>query len=89
MRLQGLITLTAAALAAAVGTASAAEFEFKLHHLLPAKAPAQTQMLEPWARQVEENSGGRVKIEIFPAMTLGAFSHPIAAVIITSIARYI
>jgi TRAP-type C4-dicarboxylate transport system substrate-binding protein len=28
-------------------------------------------MLEPWARQVEENSGGRVKIEIFPAMSLG------------------
>ena len=28
-------------------------------------------MLEPWAKQVEENSGGRVKIEIFPAMTLG------------------
>lgn len=49
----------------------AEEFNFKLHHLLSAKAPAHTQMLEPWARQVEENSGGRVKIEIFPAMSLG------------------
>ena len=28
-------------------------------------------MLAPWAKQVEENSGGRVKIEIFPSMTLG------------------
>src|SRR3546814_20641231 len=28
-------------------------------------------MLEPWARQVEENAAGRVKIEIYPAMTLG------------------
>jgi TRAP-type C4-dicarboxylate transport system substrate-binding protein len=28
-------------------------------------------MLEPWARQVEENSGGAVKIEIYPAMSLG------------------
>jgi TRAP-type C4-dicarboxylate transport system substrate-binding protein len=28
-------------------------------------------MLEPWAKQVEANAGGRVKIEIFPAMTLG------------------
>jgi TRAP-type C4-dicarboxylate transport system substrate-binding protein len=28
-------------------------------------------MLEPWAKQVEENSNGRVKIEIFPSMTLG------------------
>ena len=51
--------------------AGAAEFEFKLHHLLSARAPAHTQMLEPWARAVEENSGGRVKIEIFPAMSLG------------------
>jgi len=53
------------------GGASAAEFDFKLHHLLPAQAPAQTQMLEPWARAVEENSGGRVSIEIFPSMSLG------------------
>ncbi|PRX31937.1 TRAP-type C4-dicarboxylate transport system, substrate-binding protein [Meinhardsimonia xiamenensis] len=48
-----------------------AEHVFRLHHLLGAKAPAQTKMLEPWARQVEENSGGRVKIDIYPAMTLG------------------
>ncbi len=51
--------------------AGAQDFTFKLHHFLGAKAPAQTEMLEPWARAVEENSGGRVKIEIYPAMTLG------------------
>ncbi|MFK7889945.1 MAG: TRAP transporter substrate-binding protein [Granulosicoccus sp.] len=51
--------------------AVAQEFTFKLHHLLSAKAPAHTQMLEPWAKAVEENAGGRVKIEIFPAMSLG------------------
>ena len=51
--------------------AQAQDFTFKLHHFLGAKAPAQTEMLEPWARAVEERSGGRVKIEIFPAMTLG------------------
>ena len=68
-----LKTLAAAAATAlvALGTAGAAEFNFKLHHLLPAKAPAHARMLEPWARQVEANSGGRVAIEIFPAMTLG------------------
>ena len=49
----------------------AQEFTFKLHHLLPPKAPAQTKMLEPWVKQVEKNAGGRVKIEIFPAMSLG------------------
>lgn len=61
-------------LAAMVGVgspASAQEYTFTLHHLLPAKAPAQTKMLEPWAKAVEENSGGRVKIKIYPAMSLG------------------
>ncbi len=53
------------------GAAAAQDYTFRLHHLLGARAPAQTEMLEPWARQVEENSGGQVKIEIFPAMTLG------------------
>lgn len=69
-----LILGTLAGAAAAIslaGSAMAQEYTFKLHHLLGAKAPAQTKMLEPWARQVEENSGGRVKIEIYPAMTLG------------------
>ncbi|MHA1548837.1 MAG: TRAP transporter substrate-binding protein [Alphaproteobacteria bacterium] len=53
------------------GAATGAEFDFKLHHFLGPKAPAHTQMLEPWAKAVEENSGGRVSITIFPAMTLG------------------
>ena len=61
----------AAATAGLAGAALAQEHVFKLHHLLAAQAPAQAQMLEPWARQVEENSGGQVKIEIYPAMTLG------------------
>ncbi len=51
--------------------ALAQEFEFTLHHFLGPEAPAHTDMLEPWARQVEENSGGRVAIEIYPSMTLG------------------
>ena len=64
--------MAAAALTAIFSaSALAAEFDFKLHHLLSAKAPAHTQMLEPWAKAVEENSGGRVSIEIFPAMSLG------------------
>ncbi|WP_193367625.1 TRAP transporter substrate-binding protein [Pelagibius marinus] len=61
-----------AVLAAAAGSSAVAqEYTFKFHHFLGAKSPANTKMLEPWARQVEENSGGRVKIEIFPSMTLG------------------
>lgn len=63
--------LAAAMIAAGASSASAADYEFKLHHFLGEKAPAHTQMLVPWAKQVEENSGGKVHIEIYPAMTLG------------------
>ena len=72
MRFRRLAALAASAVAAlAAGGAMAQEHVFKLHHFLGAQAPAQTQMLEPWARAVEENSGGAVEIEIFPAMSLG------------------
>jgi TRAP-type C4-dicarboxylate transport system substrate-binding protein len=47
------------------------EFTMKLHHLLGAKAPAQTKMLEPFAERIFKDSDGRVKIDIYPAMSLG------------------
>ena len=53
------------------GSVQAADFTLKLHHFLGPKAPAQTQMLEPWVKKVEELSKGRVKIDIYPAMSLG------------------
>ncbi len=70
-RLQNIIAVFLA-MTAALSVAAAAETQtFKLHHFLSAKAPAHTKMLEPWARQVEANADGKVKIEIFPAMSLG------------------
>jgi len=66
--------LVAAAISVALAGSALAqepEFTFKLHHLLGPKAPAQTQMLEPWAKSIEEDSGGRIKIEIYPSMSLG------------------
>lgn len=68
------IMAIAAAGAITLGATSAAfaqEYTFKLHHFLSPKAPAHSKMLEPWARQVEANSGGKIKIEIFPSMSLG------------------
>ncbi|MCB8838990.1 TRAP transporter substrate-binding protein [Aurantimonas sp. VKM B-3413] len=53
------------------GFAAEPEVTLKLHHFLGPKSPAQTKMLEPWARAIETDSGGRVKIEIYPSMTLG------------------
>jgi TRAP-type C4-dicarboxylate transport system substrate-binding protein len=54
-----------------IGRARAADYTFRLHHLLGPKAPAQTKMLAPWAEGIEKASGGRIKIEIYPAMSLG------------------
>ena len=51
--------------------ARAAAHRFKLHHFLPPQSHAQRNMLEPWARRVEELAAGKVEIEIFPSMTLG------------------
>lgn len=50
---------------------TAQEFTLTLHHFLGAQAPAHTQMLEPWAERIAEASDGRVRIEIYPSMTLG------------------
>ncbi|SNR66552.1 TRAP transporter substrate-binding protein [Puniceibacterium sediminis] len=47
------------------------EVELKLHHFLGPKAPAHSKMLEPWAQRIQDQSEGRVKIELYPAMSLG------------------
>lgn len=51
--------------------AQSAEHTFKLHHFLGPKSPSQTQMLEPWVKGVEDAAVGKVKIEIYPSMSLG------------------
>ena len=63
--------LTAAIGLALASGAAQAQITLKLHHLLGPKAPAHTKMLVPWAHDVEKASGGKVKIEIYPAMSLG------------------
>jgi len=69
--LKTLAATSVAALVSSAVAATAAEFEFKLHHFLSATAPVQTDMLEPWAERIEAATDGRVNIEIFPSMTLG------------------
>ncbi len=73
MKFRTLIALatTAGISLGMAGVASAAEVTLKLHHLLGPKAPAHTQMLEPWAKRVEASSGGKIKIDIYPSMSLG------------------
>lgn len=42
-----------------------------MHHFLSSKAPPHVELLEPWAKEVEKMSQGRLKIVIFPSMSMG------------------
>jgi len=42
-----------------------------LHHLHSPKAPTHTKLLEPWAKEIEKMSNGKLQIEVYPSMTLG------------------
>ncbi|MDP6352935.1 MAG: TRAP transporter substrate-binding protein [Alphaproteobacteria bacterium] len=59
------------ALGWASGPAAAEDVTLTLHHLLSSKSLAHSKYLVPWAERVEAQSEGRIKIEIFPAMSLG------------------
>jgi TRAP-type C4-dicarboxylate transport system substrate-binding protein len=60
----------ASIVAGAVG-AAAQEVTLRLHQFLPAQANVPKLVLDPWADKVEADSGGRIKIERYPAMQLG------------------
>jgi TRAP-type C4-dicarboxylate transport system substrate-binding protein len=53
------------------GYAQAPEVTLKMHHFLPAISNGHAKFLAPWAKLVAQESNGRIKIDIFPAMQLG------------------
>ena len=42
-----------------------------VHHFLSPKAPAHTKLLMPWAKKIEKMTNGKIKVEIFPSMSMG------------------
>jgi TRAP-type C4-dicarboxylate transport system substrate-binding protein len=52
-------------------TAAQQTVTLRLHQFLPAKAPVPNNFIAPWAKKVEEDSKGRIKIELYPSMQLG------------------
>lgn len=48
-----------------------AEVVLKIHHFLGEDSVPHRALIEPWARRVEKQSQGRIKLEIYPAMELG------------------
>lgn len=54
-----------------VTRANAQEVTLRMHHFLPPVSNGHAKFLRPWADKVQTDSGGRIKIDIFPAMQLG------------------
>jgi TRAP-type C4-dicarboxylate transport system substrate-binding protein len=65
------LLLAAAAIGFGSQTASAQEVTLRVHQFLPAQAPVPRNFIAPWAKKVEEESKGRIKVELFPTMQLG------------------
>lgn len=65
---------TFAALAAGLTLATATqadEVTLRIHHFLPAGAPIQAKVLEPWCQKINKESANQIKCKIFPSMQLG------------------
>lgn len=62
---------TLASCALFAGSAKAEDVTLLMHHFLSPAANAHKLMLQGWADDVTEASDGRIKVEIFPAMSMG------------------
>ncbi|MEI2388108.1 TRAP transporter substrate-binding protein [Breoghania sp. JC706] len=63
--------IAGAALIGFVHAANAQDVTLKLHQMLPPQADIPAKVLKPWADKIEAESGGRIKVQHFPAMQLG------------------
>lgn len=71
MKLNRRAFLGALALSAVCTSASAADVTLRLHQFLPPQATIPSKAIAPWAKKVEKDSGGRIKVQLFPSMQLG------------------
>ncbi len=53
------------------GAAISQEVTLRFQHFISPKGSVPKLFMQPWADKVEKDSGGRIKIEIYPAMQLG------------------
>ena len=65
------IPVIAAAVASGAPPASAQEYTLRLHSFGSPTSLDHTAHLDPWAETIEEESGGRIAVEVYPAMQLG------------------
>ena len=63
--------VAAAMLFALLNTADAETVTLRVHTFNSPKAIAVRSFLVPWARELEERTGGRVRVQVFPSKQLG------------------
>lgn len=56
---------------APVAAQAQAEVTLRCQHFLPPSGSVPAMFMEPWAAAIEEQSGGRIDVELYPAMQLG------------------
>lgn len=71
MRKTIVASLCGLGLSLMAGSALAADVVLKLHQFLPPQATMPAKALQPWADKIKADSGGRIAVEMYPAMQLG------------------
>ena len=70
-----MFKIKSAALAALLGLTAtqgfAQEVTLRFQHFVSPNSANPKYFIEPWAKKVEKDSGGRIKVEIYPFMQLG------------------
>lgn len=66
-----LAAASALALGISGATAIAQEVTLRFQHFLPPHSSVPALFMAPWAEKVMKDSGGRIKIELYPGMQLG------------------
>jgi TRAP-type C4-dicarboxylate transport system substrate-binding protein len=64
----GLVALAALSVPA---PANAQTVTLRVHQFLPATAPIPKNFIAEWAKKVEQESGNKIKVELYPSMQLG------------------
>lgn len=70
-RLRRILVFVALIIVGCPSAAISAEITLRVHHFLGDESLPHTGLIVPWARQVERDSKGRIKVEIYPGMALG------------------
>ncbi len=66
-----LLAALATTFALGSGPAMAQDVVLRIHHFLPSQATIQKLVFEPWCAKLGQESGGRIKCQIYPSMQLG------------------